>query len=604
MPKISIIIPVYNMEKYLGECLNSVLTQTCKDIEVICVDDHSSDGSPGVLDAFSRQDSRIRVICRKETQGITLTRKDGVFASRGEYIMFVHPEDILIPEACEKALEAVREKKADMLQFSPVCRISAGSSGNTLQSSQEGLPCSGSDILRGDLVRYCFEEKLFDHSLQNKIFRGKYCREAFGYIEEGACCSDPDFYAFFLLASCCRSCAGLDTDTSLYIRRTGNDAAASAFLNLEEYRALLAENRVLDALEIYIEERGILHYRPILEENRELLQEKCMEALLGRLAEEFRQEGIRDYMDTWGYRAMVCHLAKAAEGRADLYIEDFSKVIPRQAAPSQIHGAAVCCRGGKAGEGQNAGSLLASLLSEPDAPGGMSPYEVFLLTDRPDVPGDKGESAGEKTAPEDLPGQAEAFCISAGAEERYDAWNSILDNHSVDVVICVMEECSSTVFWDYLAIKGHRTCPFMVLACPGSLAEAFRSGGREGCALPGLFRIMDGVVLSTREDQAFAECYAPYSRILPLPGGASDPENLSGAGKREIVPDGAPATAALPESGASLQPGAAALLWKEFLEGLPSPHESPEITDPLAILLDRIVRCQQEGRDLAVAAVP
>ena len=88
MPKISVIIPVYNVEKYLGECLDSVLRQTLKDIEIICVDDGSTDDSPKILSEYAAKDSRIRIITQPNG-GLSAARNAGMDAATGKYIYFL-----------------------------------------------------------------------------------------------------------------------------------------------------------------------------------------------------------------------------------------------------------------------------------------------------------------------------------------------------------------------------------------------------------------------------------------------------------------------------------------------------------------------------------
>ena len=94
MPKISVIIPVYNVEKYLAECLISVVNQTFKDIEIICVNDGSTDNSPEILEEFAQKDSRIKII-NQENQGMSCARNAGLAVATGEYITFVDSDDYI-----------------------------------------------------------------------------------------------------------------------------------------------------------------------------------------------------------------------------------------------------------------------------------------------------------------------------------------------------------------------------------------------------------------------------------------------------------------------------------------------------------------------------
>lgn len=98
MPKISVIIPVYNTEKYLSECLDSILSQTFKDIEVICVNDGSSDRSGDVLAEYAAKDDRIKVVTQ-DNKGPAAARNKGLDMAMGEWICFVDSDDAIPPEA-------------------------------------------------------------------------------------------------------------------------------------------------------------------------------------------------------------------------------------------------------------------------------------------------------------------------------------------------------------------------------------------------------------------------------------------------------------------------------------------------------------------------
>lgn len=90
--KISVIIPVYNVEKYLRECLDSVISQTLKDIEIICINDGSTDGSLNILQKYAGQDKRIKVIDKKN-EGVGAARNDGIKYACGEFVCFIDPDD-------------------------------------------------------------------------------------------------------------------------------------------------------------------------------------------------------------------------------------------------------------------------------------------------------------------------------------------------------------------------------------------------------------------------------------------------------------------------------------------------------------------------------
>lgn len=92
MPKISVIIPIYNMEKYLGTCLDSILVQSLKDIEVLCMNDGSVDKTKNILENYALKDDRIKVI-NQENMGVAKTRNKAIKLAKGEFVVFIDPDD-------------------------------------------------------------------------------------------------------------------------------------------------------------------------------------------------------------------------------------------------------------------------------------------------------------------------------------------------------------------------------------------------------------------------------------------------------------------------------------------------------------------------------
>lgn len=113
-PQISVIIPVYNVENYLTECLKSVVNQTIKNIEIICIDDGSTDGSLEILQQFSKQYSSVQVI-QRENGGLSAARNMGLKAATGEYIYFLDSDDCIEPQALSEMYDMAHRENLDVL---------------------------------------------------------------------------------------------------------------------------------------------------------------------------------------------------------------------------------------------------------------------------------------------------------------------------------------------------------------------------------------------------------------------------------------------------------------------------------------------------------
>lgn len=117
MPKVSVIIPVYNVEKYLAKCLDSVINQTFKDIEIICIDDCSTDSSKDILLSYAKKDNRIKVFYNEVNSGLSYTRNIGIKNSSGKYIFFLDSDDMIIDNIFDMLYNCIENNNLDMLKY-------------------------------------------------------------------------------------------------------------------------------------------------------------------------------------------------------------------------------------------------------------------------------------------------------------------------------------------------------------------------------------------------------------------------------------------------------------------------------------------------------
>lgn len=113
-PKVSILVPVYNVEKYIEECIESLINQTYENLEIILVDDGSTDNSGIICDKYAEKDSRIKVI-HQENQGLATVRNVSVAAATGDYIGFVDSDDFVSPDMYSDMMSIAQENEADIV---------------------------------------------------------------------------------------------------------------------------------------------------------------------------------------------------------------------------------------------------------------------------------------------------------------------------------------------------------------------------------------------------------------------------------------------------------------------------------------------------------
>ncbi len=122
---ISVIIPVYNVEKYLDRCIESVINQTYKNIEIILVNDGSIDNSPEICDLWSKKDSRIKVV-HKENSGAGIARNTGIEYASGDYVLFVDSDDYINKNTVEKCYHIAKKDKSEIVMYGRTDVDSAG----------------------------------------------------------------------------------------------------------------------------------------------------------------------------------------------------------------------------------------------------------------------------------------------------------------------------------------------------------------------------------------------------------------------------------------------------------------------------------------------
>ena len=118
MEKISVIIPIYNVEKYIAECLESVINQTYSNLEIICIDDCGSDNSMKIVQEYADKDSRIKIIRHEENSGLAPARNTGLNNADGDYILFLDSDDYLMPDIIQKMYDKIKSTDLDFVNSS------------------------------------------------------------------------------------------------------------------------------------------------------------------------------------------------------------------------------------------------------------------------------------------------------------------------------------------------------------------------------------------------------------------------------------------------------------------------------------------------------
>ena len=186
MTKLSIIVPVYNVEKYLPKCLESLIKQTLNDIEIICVNDGSMDNSLAILKEFASRDSRIKIIDNQH-QGVAKTRNTGIEQSTGEYIGFVDSDDYIDIDFFEKLYNSATKSNSDIAIASILKHKKFFNIYNAKYTKEETA------ITIQDKIKLCEDKKHFFFYAWNKIYHSGFIKENNIKFSEGQIYEDVMF---------------------------------------------------------------------------------------------------------------------------------------------------------------------------------------------------------------------------------------------------------------------------------------------------------------------------------------------------------------------------------------------------------------------------
>lgn len=242
-PLISIIIPIHNDEKYLSRCLDSIVNQTLQDIEVICINDASTDSTALILEDYEANYKIIKVIRFEQNRSAYMARIYGVSIAQGKYIMFVDGDDYLDTNACNDLYKLIEKNSVDILHFS----VNVINSGNVYDEKRKRVvrhirPYYGT--LSGDSIqRFFFPEKWFTSPLWNKIYNTNVCKKAFSRLPEHYLPKANDVVASFVIISEAQTYKGINTKPyyhySYGFGSTGKKVISIDNLRIYAYQSLI-----------------------------------------------------------------------------------------------------------------------------------------------------------------------------------------------------------------------------------------------------------------------------------------------------------------------------------------------------------------------------
>ncbi len=192
MKKISVIIPVFNVEKYLRKCLDSVINQTLKDLEIICINDGSEDSSLDILHEYAQRDNRI-ILVSQENCGLSATRNRGIEMATGQYIGFVDSDDWIDLDFYEKLYEAAIKYQADVACASLLRVNSDNNNDNKKNKNVYFLKYNRYKCTDRVRLKYTYADIPNNNYVMNRIYERVKLQKSNIRFEEGVTFEDIEF---------------------------------------------------------------------------------------------------------------------------------------------------------------------------------------------------------------------------------------------------------------------------------------------------------------------------------------------------------------------------------------------------------------------------
>lgn len=233
--KVSVIVPCYNVEEWVGQCLDSLVRQTMPDIEIICIDDKSTDNTLNRLKQYADTDKRIKIVCNTQNCGLSETRNHGMKCAKAPYIMFCDSDDWFADDMCEKMYDAVTTENADIAICGTEVIYEADYDRKSADDKYFAISHSGTLPLTPDI------QNTYSVCAPNKIYKREIIQKYDVWFPRGLKYEDNYFYHVYCLWV--DSVAFVADKLYKYRRRAGsimNDTYGKKALNLNPLHIAIA----------------------------------------------------------------------------------------------------------------------------------------------------------------------------------------------------------------------------------------------------------------------------------------------------------------------------------------------------------------------------
>lgn len=294
--KISICVPCYNVENYIVECLESLINQTLKEIEIICVDDCSTDRTLEIITKYAKRYNNIRIYRNLFNSKLVQTRKLALSHALGDYIMFVDSDDILELNACEIAYNAIVKSNSDIVEFN--CK-QIDINGKEINENKSYCNIIEGKLL-GDEIFENLKNNKIGQMLWNKLYKSDIIRNAYLQISLSRLYYKEDVFLISIIYNNIKSYYGIPDKLYRYRFHSGQSRASKITLEQFEDRCKCADI-ISDMVKCFYSQADLtlLQIQMIKSKMNNWLKNSNLEELLKHKGEESFDEYLTVFINAW-----------------------------------------------------------------------------------------------------------------------------------------------------------------------------------------------------------------------------------------------------------------------------------------------------------------
>lgn len=502
-PKISIIIPVYNGEKCLVECVNSVRQQTLRDIEIVCVDDCSQDASRQMLCKMAEEDARIKLCFHDRNSSVFVARKTGVAAATGEYILFLDSDDYLELSACEALYNKAVKENVDILHFCTQI-VDCGIENETQKKEIKKLLLPYSGRLTGnDVFSKGFVKRKIWGNLVNKLYRSEVCKEAYAQLQDAYFAVAEDILVFCAIAYYAKSYLGWNSKP-LYYYKVGDGISTGGTISLAKFERQCVMANVNRTMTTFCMDRGVYDIaKDLIEQLGAIWLNHCCESWYDKLTKDQAAEGWSMLCKHWGAERAIAHIVKMHDSDRKEIACKLERLPSASLRGKTIKTVGIYYHRLYNGGVERVISILAPLFQNIG-------YQVVVITD--ELPKEEDFPLPKEVIRETIYSNLNTNPHNIGV--RFATWSQIVKKHSVDVVI-YNAWLSDLLLWDMLYLK--ETGVPVVVHAHGVFSCTIVEMKEVFAELPNVLHLADGIVTLSEVDKRFWSLFCQNVHCIPNP---------------------------------------------------------------------------------------